>query len=161
MKPIKLTMSAFGPYAQEQIVDFRELGERSFFLIHGPTGAGKTTILDAICFALYGQPSGERTSDQVRSQHTKTRLPTEVTFDFELGKEIYRIWRRPEQDIPKASGDGTRSLKSDATLWNRTNCQTNIEEGQAVATTTTRVKKSIEARFGFTRDEFLQVMLLP
>ena len=58
MKPLKLTVRAFGPYPGEQVLDFAELKGRSFFLIHGPTGAGKTSILDAICFALYGQASG-------------------------------------------------------------------------------------------------------
>jgi exonuclease SbcC len=161
MKPLQLTMSAFGPYAQTQSVDFRKLGERSFFLIHGPTGAGKTTILDAICFALYGQSSGERTGEQMRSQHTKTDLPTEVIFDFELGAKRYRISRRPKQEIPKARGDGTRTLKQDATLWNRTHCVTDNEEGQVIAATWAQVKEHVQSLFGFTRDEFLQVMMLP
>ena len=68
MRPIKLTMTAFGAYADTQVIDFGELEDRSFFLIHGPTGAGKTTILDAISFALYGKPSGERTAEQMRSR---------------------------------------------------------------------------------------------
>jgi len=73
MRPIRLTLHAFGPYADEQVLDFRELGNRSFFLLHGPTGAGKTTILDAMCFALYGETSGKgrdaRDSKHMRSDH--------------------------------------------------------------------------------------------
>ena len=85
MKPNKLVITAFGPYAGTQVIDFRELGDRSFFLIHGATGAGKTTILDAICFALYGETSGnERKSEQMRSHHTKSDIATVVTFDFAL-----------------------------------------------------------------------------
>ena len=70
MRPIRLVTKAFGPYAAEQILDFRDLGDRSLFLIHGPTGGGKTSILDAICFALYGVCSGaHREAKQVRSDH--------------------------------------------------------------------------------------------
>lgn len=161
MKPLRLTMSAFGPYTKTQTVDFRILGERSFFLIHGPTGAGKTTILDAICFALYGQPSGERTGEQMRSQHTKTHLVTEVMFDFELGGNRYRVLRRPKQEIPKERGEGTHTIKQEATLWDRTHCVKDAEEGHPVATTWSQVKRYVENLFGFTRDEFLQVMMLP
>ena len=66
MSPVHLTMQAFGPYADKQVVDFRELGERDVFLIHGPTGGGKTTILDGICFALYGKTSGGRDARELR-----------------------------------------------------------------------------------------------
>jgi exonuclease SbcC len=161
MKPIQLTMSAFGAYAKTQTIDFRVLGERSFFLIHGPTGAGKTTILDAICFALYGQPSGERTNEQMRSQHTKTQLVTEVIFDFELGGKRYRIRRRPKHEIPKARGEGTCTVRQEATLWDRTHCATDDEEGEVIAATWRQVQEHIKTLFGFTRDEFLQVMMLP
>src|SRR6266516_3216699 len=94
MRPLKLSMTAFGPYANKQVIDFRLLNERSFFLIHGPTGAGKTTILDAICFALYGESSGDtRKSEQMRSHHSNLSTATEVSFDFMLGQERYRVTR--------------------------------------------------------------------
>jgi len=71
MKPLKLTLRAFGPYAGEEVLDFRDLEDRSFFLIHGPTGSGKTSILDGICFALYGETSGqERDGKFMRSHHS-------------------------------------------------------------------------------------------
>ena len=71
MKPIKLTMRAFGSYAEEQVIDFRKLGKNTFFLIHGPTGAGKTTILDAICFALYGSKKRRRSFKQTNAQRSR------------------------------------------------------------------------------------------
>jgi len=76
-------MKAFGPYPAEQVLDFTELGERSLFLIHGPTGSGKTSILDAICFALYGDSSGgDRPGGHLRSDHAAPEILTEVTFYF-------------------------------------------------------------------------------
>ena len=102
MKPQRLVMQAFGPYAARQEIDFRQLGGRSLFLIHGQTGAGKTSILDAICFALYGESSGAaREPRTLRSDHAPPDLPTEVNFDFSVGAERYRIKRMPEQERPK------------------------------------------------------------
>ena len=98
MRPLKLIIRAFGPYAREQVLDFGVLEKCSFFLIHGPTGAGKTSILDAICFALYGETSGgERQIRHMRSDHADPGMLTEVIFDFALGAETYRVFRRPEQ----------------------------------------------------------------
>ena len=87
MRPIKLTVSAFGPYAGEQVFDFAALEGRNFFLIHGATGAGKTSILDAICFALYGQASGAsgpggREPRRMRSDHAQPETQTEVVYEF-------------------------------------------------------------------------------
>ena len=97
MKPITLTISAFGPYAGEQKIDFRDLGARQFFLIHGPTGAGKTSILDAICFALYGDTSGDdRDGEQMRSHLADPKVPTVITFDFSIGAKHYRVMRKPK-----------------------------------------------------------------
>ena len=108
MKPLKLTVRAFGPYAAEQVFDFAQLDGRSFFLIHGPTGAGKTSVLDAICFALYGQASGAaRVPKEMRSDHAAAATLTEVVFDFSIGAERYRVRRWPEQERPKKRGAGT------------------------------------------------------
>ena len=121
MKPLKLMMTAFGPYAGTEILDFTILKEHSIFLIHGPTGSGKTTILDAMCFALYGDSSGaEREGKQMRSQHADPRVITEVVFDFVLREESYRIKRHPEQERPKRRGEGTTTLRPEATLWRMT-----------------------------------------
>ncbi|HYE20829.1 MAG TPA: SMC family ATPase [Tepidisphaeraceae bacterium] len=122
MRPIKLTVRAFGPYAGEQVFDFAALDGRNFFLIHGPTGAGKTSILDAICFALYGQASGNagpggREPRRMRSDHAKPEARTEVEFEFTIGPARYRLERRPDQVRPKKKGDGVTEEKASATLF--------------------------------------------
>lgn len=157
MKPIKLTISAFGPYGKTQEVDFRELGERSIFLIHGPTGAGKTTILDAICFALYGDASGEdRNSKNMRSHHATLEQMTEVVFDFELRSQKYRIKRLPEQDRMKKSGEGTTKQLSEANLWSlEDQTQELIQVGWK------NVTDEIEKLLGFRSSQFRQVIMLP
>lgn len=98
MKPLKLTMSAFGPYAGETVIDFEKLQGRHLFLICGPTGAGKTTILDAMCYALYGKTSGDRTGEKMRSDYADSSERTEVIFDFMLGDKTYRATKKPGAD---------------------------------------------------------------
>lgn len=161
MKPLKLVLTAFGPYAATQTIDFSDLGGRTFFLIHGPTGAGKTTILDAICFALYGDGSGDRKGEQLRSQHTKTALETEVIFDFTLHDRSYRIRRSPKQVVTSATTGKGREIKDKATLWDRSACRAETENGHVLAATATAVTKRVQELFGFKRQEFLQVMMLP
>ncbi len=118
MRPLRLSLSAFGPFAERQEIDFTELGDCSFLLIHGPTGSGKTALLDAICYALYGDTSGDdRNAEQLCSQHASPELLTEVTFDFALGSDQYRITRSPKQERPKVRGEGTRTEQAAATLW--------------------------------------------
>ena len=161
MRPLKLVMRAFGPYAQEQVLDFGVLEERSFFLIHGPTGAGKTSILDAICFALYGETSGgERQIRHMRSDHADPGVLTEVTFNFTLGVETYRVFRRPEQDRPKKRGSGMTKEPAKATLWKRTGASGN-DEGVVIAERWSRVNEEIERLLGFRSDQFRQVVVLP
>ena len=83
MRPLQLEMTAFGPYAQKEVIDFTKLGDKRFFLITGPTGSGKTTILDAITFALYGTPSGDlRDNRSLRSDYATPDHKTEVLFTF-------------------------------------------------------------------------------
>lgn len=162
MKPLQLSITAFGPFASTQIIDFRALGERSFFLIHGPTGAGKTTILDAICFALYGETSGnERKGEQMRSHHTKSSIPTEVTFDFALGQEVYRVTRSLKREKPK-DGDSEPSYKPDkAILWRCIGSEAEETTQVEVASKWTKVTEAIESLFGFESRQFRQVMMLP
>src|SRR5512133_404465 len=118
MRPLQLTMTAFGPFAGSELIDFARFGPSALFLINGPTGAGKTTILDAICFALYGKTTGdEREGHQMRCDHAAPETLCEVVLTFELGERSYRIRRVPEQERPKARGAGTTTQAAEAQLW--------------------------------------------
>ena len=96
MRPIRLTMEAFGPYIKKSEIDFREFGDRGIYLINGNTGAGKTTIFDAITFALYGELSGDiREGSMMRSKYADPSQETFVEFEFECRGKIYKIKRSP------------------------------------------------------------------
>ncbi|MEE1282838.1 MAG: SMC family ATPase [Acutalibacteraceae bacterium] len=117
MKPTKLIISAFGPYANEVEVDFSQLGGKGLFLITGNTGAGKTTIFDAICFALYGKASGSnRTGEMLRSQFAQSDIPTFVKLTFTHANKEYTITRNPEYLRKKKRGTGTTIQPADASL---------------------------------------------
>lgn len=159
MKPIRLTMKAFGPYAGEETLDFANLKGRNFFLIHGPTGAGKTSILDAICFALFGDSSGEeRKSKQMRSDHAEQSMQTEVTFEFMLGQDKYKVTRSPEQERSARRGNATVTTKGQATLW-KVNPQ--LANSVVLASKPSDVTEKIEQLLGFKSNQFRQVVLLP
>ena len=163
MKPLYLSMDAFGPYAGTQTIDFRTLGEATFFLIHGPTGAGKTSILDAICVALYGETTGsERTAQQMRSQFADHDRATALTFDFAIAGEAYRVERRPKQERPAASGPMRMvAVLPTATLWRRTGLTYEDENGDVLATGTQAVTERIEGLLQFSVEQFRQVVMLP
>lgn len=162
MRPQRLTMQAFGPYAGTETIDFRTLGQHSLLLVHGMTGAGKTTIFDAICFALYGDDSCEkRDGRQMRSQYAAPQTQTEVTFDFSLGPECYRVQRRPEQSRPKLRGAGATLDKQHAVLWRRTGLMNDADEGAVLAARWEKVNTEVQQLFGFRSDQFRQVVLLP
>ena len=159
MKPIRLSMVAFGPFAEEEILDFTQLGHNPLFLINGPTGSGKTTILDAICFALYGKTTGdEREGSQMRCDMAAEKSLTEVTFEFQLGELRYRIRRVPEQDRKKARGDGYTKQKPEAQLYS---WEADGKENLLVASKVSEATAEIEIRTGLSVDQFRQVMVLP
>ncbi|MFN1549438.1 SbcC/MukB-like Walker B domain-containing protein [Vibrio natriegens] len=156
MKPIKLTMQAFGPFAKAETIDFEKLGNNPLFLINGPTGSGKTSILDAICFALYGETTGnERQGIQMRCDLATANLPTEVTLDFSLHGKVYRVTRAPEQEAPKARGDGMTVKKHTASLYELGDSE------KLITSKTTQVKTEITNIIGLTETQFRQVMVLP
>ncbi len=162
MKPLRLTMCAFGPYPREQVLDFAELRGQSLFLITGPTGSGKTTVLDAICFALYGDTSGlERDGAQMRSQHSAPATATEVTFDFALGSQSYRVKRNPAYERPKLRGEGTTTEAASARLWRRTGVSDPADDGVPLATKASEVTAEVEKLLGFRSEQFRQVVVLP
>ncbi len=158
MKPLRLTLDAFGPYAARQELDFSDLKDQSFFLIHGPTGAGKTSLLDGISYALYGETSGgQRETRDLRSHFAAAETATRVVFDFALGERHYRVARSPEQQVPKQRGGGTKRQPYTAHLWE-------LKDGQEVPLATekpTQVDPKVAELLGFKADQFRQVVLLP
>ncbi|WP_459573370.1 AAA family ATPase, partial [Cupriavidus sp. 8B] len=157
MRPLRLKLQAFGPFAASEEIDFSRLGDRAFFLIHGPTGAGKTTLLDAICFALYGDTSGgERSAQDMRSANADPGLRTEVTFEFSLAGQRYLATRSPAQERPKLRGEGTVKETPKAQLdvmgdagWTSKASQPN------------KVDDFVRNLLGFDSSQFRQVIVLP
>ena len=157
MIPIYLEMKDFGPYAGQEIVDFRELGDHKLFLIYGPTGSGKTTILDAMCYALYGSTSGDsRTGAHMRSEYASPQEATAVSFRFAIGRKYYRIDRSPEQEIAKKRGTGLKKAAAHAALY-----ETDEDGAQEQLVAAKNVTAAVERLLGFKADQFRQVVLLP
>lgn len=156
MRPIKLTMNAFGPYAKTEIIDFTYLNGRNLFLITGPTGSGKTTIFDAISFSMYGEANGnERTVDSLRSQFAEDNILSEVELDFELKGIRYNIHRIPKQQKRKTRGDGFTEQKPEATLT------IYKEDEEKVISGVTNVNDKIEEIIGINYEQFRQIMMIP
>ncbi|MGL4763158.1 MAG: AAA family ATPase [Sarcina sp.] len=154
MKPLKLTMQAFANYAGEQVIDFTELNGRNMFLITGKTGAGKTTVFDAISYALFGEPSGDfRSVDSLRSDYANGELETYVELEFELRGEIYKVRRQPMQKLNKKRGEGLRSVEAEARF--------EIPNAQRPVTGVTAVTKSVIDTLGVTSEQFRQIVMLP
>ena len=152
MRPLKLTIAGFGPYADVQTLDFSALGTAGLYLITGDTGAGKTTIFDAITFALFGEASGEsREASMLRSKYVRPEDPTyvELTFGYD-GKE-YTLRRNPEYERAKTRGTGTTRQPADAVLT--------LPDG-SVITRPKEVDKAIHEIIGLTREQFAQVAMI-
>ena len=157
MKPISLTIEAFGPYRDSVTLDFNELQNHSMFLISGPTGAGKTSILDAMVYALYGEPSGEvRKTDAIRSDFAEPQHMTRVDFSFAIGEARYRVERLPKQLVAKKRGTGMREQNASATVY-----EMKDGEWKVIATSAAAIRDTIQRIIGFRKDQFLQVVLLP
>ena len=156
MRVHRLEIAAFGPFRARQIVDFDQFANDGIFLITGKTGAGKSSILDAICFALYdGVPRYEGTGKRLRSDHAREGEPTEVVLEFSTGGERYRVERSPEFLRPKKSGTGFTPEKASAHLYRQVD-----GEWLALAAKPKDVGELLGEIVGLTRDQFLQVILL-
>lgn len=152
MRPEKLIMSAFGPYAGRVTVDLDKLGQNGLYLITGDTGAGKTTIFDAITFALFGEASGEnRETSMLRSKYAEAGTPTEVQLQFSCNNKEYRIKRNPEYERPKTRGDGFTTEKANAELY--------LPDGNVV-TKLKDVNREIESILGIDRNQFTQIAMI-
>lgn len=152
MRPVKLIMSAFGPYAERTEVDFTLFGKSGLFLITGDTGAGKTTIFDAITFALYGEASGDnREGGMLRSKYAAEDTPTFVELEFSYGDKKYTVRRNPAYERKKTRGEGLTSEKADATLT--------FPDGRVI-TKEREVKKAVEDIMGINRDQFVQISMI-
>lgn len=153
MRPIKLTMTGFGPYAKETIIDFEKLGKAGLYLITGDTGAGKTTIFDAITFALFGEASGEnRDKNMLRSKYADENTPTEVELIFEYDGKRYTIKRNPSYERPRKRGGGTTEEKAKAELIYP------AEDGRQPLTK--EVEKAVAEILGLDRSQFSQIAMI-
>ena len=152
MRPIRIEMSAFGPYAGKQIVEMDRLGTSGIYLITGDTGAGKTTIFDAIVFALYGTASSDRRSgDMLRSRYAEPDTPTEVKLVFAYRNKEYEIRRNPTYQRPKLRGEGMTQENASAELR---------LPGGEILTRTGEVDEKIREILGMTRDQFMQIAMI-
>ncbi len=152
MRPITLTMSAFGPYAAKTVIELDKLGTNGLYLITGDTGAGKTTIFDAITYALYGEASGNtRDVNMFRSKYAEPSTPTEVELTFEYAQKIYTVKRNPEYDRPKARGEGYTTEKANAEL--------HYPDGRVI-TKLKEVNKAIVDIMGIDRSQFTQIAMI-
>ncbi len=153
MKPVILTISAFGPYAGNTQIDFEQFGGQGLYLITGDTGAGKTTIFDAIAFALYGEASGDvRRADMFRSKYAKDEVPTFVSFTFDYRGKRYMVKRNPEYLRPKGRGSGYTLQKAEAEL-------VYPDERQPV-TKSKEVTRAITELIGLDRRQFTQIAMI-
>lgn len=151
MRPVTLTVSAFGPFREEETLDFTAAGEQGIFLVSGPTGAGKTTLFDAITFALYGKASGStRQSEDFRCHSAAPTRECYVELGFRLEGKDYHIRRRPTQQVAKKNG-GTKTLQHKAVLT--------LPDGRVVDSLT-EVGERVQQLLGITCDQFRKIVML-
>lgn len=152
MRPTELIISAFGPYAGEVTLDMASLGDRGLYLITGDTGAGKTTLFDAIAFALYGNASGDsRKPRMLRSKYARPDARTYVEMGFSYSGKEYRVRRNPEYMRTKQRGEGETREKPDAQL--------HMPDGRLV-TGDKAVTVEVEGLLGLNREQFSQIAML-
>ncbi|WP_432650742.1 AAA family ATPase [Huintestinicola sp.] len=157
MRPIKLKMTAFGPYVGSRekavVIDFDKLGREGLYLITGDTGAGKTTIFDAITFALYGEASGDnREPKMLRSKYAAGDIPTVVELTFEYRDKVYVIRRNPDYERPKSRGEGVTVEKASACLT--------YPDGRVLDGKISDVNKAVRDIIGIDRDQFMQIAMI-
>ena len=163
MRPIKLVISAFGPYAEKTVIEMDKLGKSGLFLIAGDTGAGKTTIFDAISYALFGQASGSSRNGQgnyakhFRCLNATPDTPTFVELTFEYAGREYRVERKPEYDRPKQRGEGMTTVSSEANLYPMVDG--NIVK-ERVVSGSNAVTKAVCELIGINAEQFSQIAMI-
>lgn len=162
MRLHRLTLTAFGPFGGTQAVDFDDLSAAGLFLLHGPTGAGKTSVLDAVCYALYGSVPGARQGggqgSALRSDHAATATRTEVTLDLTVAGRRLEVTRQPPWERPKKRGTGTTLDK--AQTWLREYDAT-AGAWKDLSRSHQEIGEEITQLLGMSREQFCQVVLLP
>ncbi|MDN3055052.1 AAA family ATPase [Streptomyces sp. SRF1] len=167
MRLHRLAVTAFGPFGATQEIDFDELSAAGLFLLHGPTGAGKTSVLDAVCYALYGQVPGARQGSglSLRSDHADPLTPTEVVLEFTVGERRLEVTRRPEQPRPKKRGTGMTREKAQTLLREYSRSASGAASGagewKALSRSHQEIGEEIGQLLGMSREQFCQVVLLP
>ncbi len=153
MRPLTLKISGFGPYCNETIIDFEKLGTHGIYIITGDTGAGKTTIFDAITFALYGEASGEqRDAGMLRSKYADENTETYVELKFDYAGKIYIIRRNPRYEKKKSRGNGVTSKNADATLM--------LSDGTVICSGVKNADEKINDIIGLDAVQFKQIALI-
>jgi exonuclease SbcC len=156
MRPHRLELEAFGPYPDAVQVDFDPLARDGLFLIHGSTGAGKTYLLDALCFALYGEVSGERSIKGLRSDHAAPGQVPRVMLEFSASGGRWRVQRQLACEVPRSRGEGTTIKPAKAALW-----RLDRAGDEPVAGNVSEVRREVERLLGLDGAQFRQVILLP
>ncbi|MEE1940344.1 SMC family ATPase [Streptomyces sp. TRM 70361] len=161
MRLHRLTVTAFGPFGGTQTIDFDELSAAGLFLLHGPTGAGKSSVLDAVCYALYGGVPGARQTSgpaRLRSDHADPGTRTEVVLDLTVGGRRLEVTRQPEQRRPKKRGTGLTTDKAQS--WLR---EYDAATGtwKALSRSHQEIGEELAQLLGMSREQFCQVVLLP
>lgn len=160
MKPILLEVEAFGAFADKQTLDFQLFDEARLFLIHGPTGAGKTTLFDAMCYALYGETTNDRKPDSMRSDHVGEEAVSRVNFIFRVGHQyykaertFYKVKKRKKEDQDKVEFTHDQS-------FGRINAKTHEWEENSLKKVG-EIEHRVEQILGFSAKQFKQIVILP
>jgi len=158
LKPLQLTLQAFGPYADKEFIDFTKLENRTMFVISGKTGAGKTTIFDGITFAIFGKASGEdRNGTDLRSHFASEDLFTEVSLLFSFREKRYLVIRSPQQEKKKERGEGYTTINAKAELYE----VKNNGEKEIIASNVREVDEKIKEIIQLDANQFRQILMIP
>lgn len=160
MEIIRLEFQGIGPFTDHHVIDFREVGQGGLFLLEGPTGSGKTTILDAIVFALYGDVAG---TDSSKGRIVSTMLKRDhepyVDLVIDSSRGLLRVRRTPEFERPKLRGEGTTTSRASMRLWKLSS--PDDPEGAPVSTNIAEASEELQQAIGLTKSQFTQTVMLP